>query len=373
MMREDATFYYIIWAILLMIALVERMRRHPFERGGVAFIFIVLAVIVGCRYDVGADWSNYVQLYYTGMIYDNMVERTSVEPLYELCQYVFRSLGFTHAVFFLFLSIISLCCYYKASKLLGIKYFMTVLFVYFTLVFLNYQLNVIRQGIMASFVWLSFAYRIVGNNKASIISFIIALGFHFTALAFIPIVFLANRCFSYIESLIIICVSIACLVLDVSYKILSLFPILTAIDRTSNFVTSETFHVEGGLSFGMVVMLLVFLFVYVCFKYGYKSDPRLRTLANIILFDFFFSCIFNTFSIFQERVCRVMFFSVVFLLPVMVEKLKKRSLRFVAFAVVVVYAFMAFPKTFAVHDGYSTLLPYKIDIWQLVDSGRIKY
>lgn len=369
-MKESATFYYIVWAILLMIALVERMRKRPFERGVVAFVILVLAVIVGCRYDVGADWSSYRDYYYSGILFDGGFER-SVEPLYVLCQNIFRYLGFTHAVFFTVLSVVSLCCYYKASKLLGIKYFMTVLFVYFTLVFLNYQFNVIRQGMMASFVWLAFAYRIVGNIKASVISIIVALGFHFTALAFIPIVFLANRRFSYIETAIIICTSIACLILDVSYKILSLFPILTAIDRTSNFVTSETFHVEGGLSFGMVVMLLVFLFVYVCFKDGYTNDSRLRTLANIILFDFFFSCMFNTFSIFQERVCRVMFFSLVFLLPFIVEKLKKPGLRVVAMTVIVAYALMAFPKTFAVHDdGYSTLLPYRIDLGQLFDANR---
>ena len=247
---------------------------------------------------------------------------------------------------------------------------MTVLFVYFTLVFLNYQFNVIRQGIMASFVWLAFAYRIVGNNKASVISVVVALGFHFTALAFIPIICLANRRFSYMETAIIISVSLACVILDVSYKILSLFPILTAIDRTSNFVTSETFHVEGGLSFGMVVMLLVYLFVYIYFKDDYKNDSRLRTLANIILFDFFFSCMFNTFSIFQERVCRVMFFSLVFLLPLIVEELKEPRLRVVAMIVVVAYALMAFPKTFAVHDdGYSTLLPYRIDLGQLFDAN----
>lgn len=369
-MKEDATFYYIIWAILLMIALVERMRRRPYERGVVAFIFGTLAVIVGCRYDVGADWSEYKNYYYSGIIIDRGIER-GVEPLYVLCQNIFRYLGFTHAVFFIFLSIVSLCCYYKASKLLGIKYFMTVLFVYFTLVFLSYQFNVIRQGMMASFVWLAFAYRIVGKNKASVISIVVALGFHFTALAFIPIVYLVNRRFSIIETATIVCVSFVCLFMDVSYKILSFFPILEAIDRTSYFVTSEKYHLEGGLSSGIVVMLLVFLFVYICFKDGYKNDPRLRTLANIILFDFFFSCMFNTFSIFQERVCRVLFFSMVFLLPLIVEKMKKPGIRVAAMTVVVVYALMAFPKTFAVHDdGDSTLLPYKIDLLQLFDANR---
>ena len=368
-MRDSAAFYYIIWAVLLLMALMERILKRPFGRSVVALVILILAVIVGCRYEVGADWPDYRAYYYSGIIFDGGFER-SVEPLYVLGQNIFRYLGFTHAVYFMVLSIISLCCYYKASRILEIEYFMTVLFLYFTLVFLNYQFNVIRQGMMASFVWLAFAYRIVANNRAAIICLIVALGFHYTAIAFVPIVFLADRLFSLFEITIIIVASFACLILDVSYRILSMFPILTAIDRTSNFVTSETFHVEGGFSFGLMVMLLVFLFVYICIREGYENDPRLRTLANLILFDFFFTCVFNTFSIFQERVCRVMFFSMVFLLPIIVEKIEKPLSRIVAMMVIVAYSLVAFPKTFAVHDGSSTLLPYKIDVIQLFDSNR---
>lgn len=370
-MKESPTFYYIIWTVLLIIALMERMQKHSFKRSFVAFVIGVLAVIVGCRYDVGADWLNYKEYYYSGILLDGFGFERSVEPLYVLLQNFFRYLGFTHAVFFSFLSIVSLCCYYKAAKLLGIKFFMTVFFVYFSLVFLNYQFNVIRQGMMASFVWLAFAYKTSGNYKASIISIVIALGFHFTALAFIPIVLLSNRYLSFKYVVIIVVVSFTCLILDVSYKILSLFPILTALERTSNYITSETFHVETGLSFGLILMLVVFFIVYHYFKNDYNNDSRLRTLANIILFDFLFSCIFNSFSIFQERVCRVMFFSMVFLLPLIVERIKTPSFRVIAMSVVVVYAFLAFPKTFAVHDdGYSTLLPYKIDLWQLIENKR---
>lgn len=366
----DTTFYYIVWVILLILALAERAYKRPFNKGFIAIVLVLAAFVVGCRYNVGADWVNYVNYYYTGVIIDGGFER-NVEPLYVFLQTIFHGLGFTHAVFFMFLSLISLCCYYKASKLLGIEYFMTVFFVYFSLVFLNYQFNVIRQGMMASFVWLAFAYKTNGNIKASIISIVIALGFHFTALAFIPVMFICNRRFSLIEVGIIVVLSFSCLLLDVSYKILAFFPVLETIDRTSNFVTSETFHVEGGLNFGMIVMLLVFLFVYIFFKSEYKNEPRMRMLANIILFDFLLSCVFNTFSIFLERVCRVLFFSMVFLLPLVVQELKKPTLKSIAMTVIIVYTLMAFPKTFAIHDdGYSTLLPYKIDLWQLVDSGR---
>lgn len=374
-MREDATFYYIVWVILLVLALIERAQKRPFGKGFVALVFFIAAIIVGCRYEVGADWAGYLQHYYTGVEYysgdyNKGIEK-SVEPLYAFFRYIFYSFGLSHAVFFIFLSLVSMYCYYKASKLLGIKFFMTVFFVYFSLVFLNYQFNVIRQGMMASFVWLAFAYKTVDNIKGSLISIAIALGFHYTALAFIPLVFLADRRFPIIEIAIIVGLSFACLIMDVSYRILSFFPILTVLDRTANFVTSETFHIEGGLDFGMIVMLAVFFFVYLYFKGGYKQDSHLRMLANVILFDFLLSCIFNTFNIFQERVCRVLFFSMVFLLPLIVEKFKKPGFKVIAMTVVIAYAFLTFPKTFAVHDdGYSTLLPYKIDLFQIFNGDK---
>lgn len=365
-MRESASFYYIVWGIILILALYERYIKRPYRQEFVAIILMISAVIVGCRYRVGADWANYVQFYYSGSIIGNDGYERGVEPLYVFAQTIFHGLGLTHAVFFFFLSIVTLGCYYKASKLLGIKYFMTVFFIYLSLVFLNYQFNVIRQGVMAAFVWLAFAYKANGKYRACIVSLLIALGFHYTTIAFVPFIFLGDRRFSIFEVLVITMLSFTCLILDVSYKILSLFPILMVLDRTSNFVTSETFYVEGGLSFGMIVMLIVFLFVYIFFRKEYVSNPRLRMLANMILFDFMLSCMFNTFSILQERVCRVMFFSMVFLLPLIVEKIKKSEVRAIAMTIIVIYAFSAYIKTFAIHDdGYSTLLPYEIELSQL--------
>lgn len=359
--------------MLLVLTLFERVQKRPFSREIVSIVFIIAAVIVGCRYDVGADWHAYVDSYYQGAMLDDRtgLDRT-IEPIYAFCQKVFCYLGFTHAVFFVFLSFVSLFCYYKASRLLGIKYFMTVFFVYFSLVFLNYQLNVIRQGVMASFIWLAFAYKCADNNKAALISTVTAIGFHFTAIAFIPFVFIANKYFSIKIVSLIIGVSFVCYLLDVSYKILSLFPFLQTLERTSNFVTSETFHVETGFTFGMILMLVAFFIVYHYFKCDYKNDSGMRMLANMILFDFLLTCMFNSFSIFQERVCRVLFFSMVFLLPLIIEKNRKPLFRNIALTVVIVYAFLAFPKTFAVHDGYSTLLPYRIDLSQMFD-GYKKY
>ena len=205
---------------------------------------------------------------------------------------------------------------------------------------------------MAAFVWLAFAYKANGKYRACIVSLLIALGFHYTTIAFVPFIFLGDRRFSIFEVLVITMLSFTCLILDVSYKILSLFPILMVLDRTSNF--------------GMIVMLIVFLFVYIFFRKEYVSNPRLRMLANMILFDFMLSCMFNTFSILQERVCRVMFFSMVFLLPLIVEKIKKSEVRAIAMTIIVIYAFSAYIKTFAIHDdGYSTLLPYEIELSQL--------
>lgn len=101
-MRESASFYYIVWGILSALALYERSFKYPFRGKFVAGLFVVAAIIVGCRYRVGADWANYVQFYYNGSIIGNDGYERGVEPLYVFAQTIFHGLGLTHAVFFFF-------------------------------------------------------------------------------------------------------------------------------------------------------------------------------------------------------------------------------------------------------------------------------
>lgn len=371
-MKEDATFYYIAWVIVLIIAIIERIRKRPFNNTLITIIFMVAAVIVACRVEVGADWDHYKFLFYNGYDTSGRGEGT-IEPIFMLARNFFCNFGFTHAVFFLFLSLLSLIAIRKAAELFGIKFFMTVFLVYYSMFFLNYQFNIVRHGVMASFVWLSFAYKARGKIKASIIAIVIALGFHLTALIFIPFLFFLDKRIPKSVVLGILGVALLTYYLQLSTRIISFFPILAELERTASFVTSENFVKDFKLDIGSLIQVFLFLFLYIKYSYSYKNNSSFRLLVNSLLFNFLLVCILSAFYAIISRICNALFMTVIFLLPLYIEMLRRPIDRLVAESIIVFYLFFSsLPKAFVVQeDGKSEMLPYKFEIRQLVDKNAI--
>ncbi len=369
-MKEDATFYYIVWFIVLLLALTERIRKKPFNNTVITAVFIVAAIIVACRVEVGADWSNYKFFFYNG--YEEVGNRDAslIDPLFMLIRNIFYNLGFTHAYFFFVLSFVSLFAIRKAADLFGVKFFMTVFLVYYSMFFLNYQFNIVRHGVMASLIWLSFAYKSKGEIKAAIVSAIAALGIHIVALLFIPFLFLLNRKFSKPFVFIILAVSYLAFYLHFSGRIISLFPILSVLDRTATYVNSERYTQNVGLTIGSQIQVFLFVFLFLKYKALYDNSLGLRFLLNAVLFYFLLLCLLNSFSAIVSRVCNVFFMTMVFLLPLYLELLRKQINRITVVSLVVCYMLLSLPKTFSIkEDGYSEMLPYRFEIMQLIEKN----
>lgn len=369
-MKEDATFYYIVWTILLIIALTEHIRKKPFNNSIITAVFMMSAVIVACRVEVGADWSNYKFFFYNG--YEEVGNRDAslIDPLFMLIRNIFYYLDFTHAFFFFVLSLASLFAIHKAADLFGVKYFMIAFLVYYSMFFLNYQFNIVRHGVMASFIWLSFAYKSKGEIKAAIVSALAALGIHIVALIFIPCLFLLNKKFSKPFVFFILVVSYLAFFLHFSERIISLFPILSLLDRTATYVNSERYTQDVGLTIGSQILVFLFVFLYFKYKALYNNSSGFRILLNAVLFYFLLLCFLNSFSAIVSRVCNVFFMTMVFLLPLFLELLRKQINRIAVVSLVVCYTLLTLPKTFSIkEDGYSEMLPYRFEIMQLIEKN----
>ncbi|MFT0207324.1 EpsG family protein [Bacteroides thetaiotaomicron] len=61
-------------------------------------------------------------------------------------------------VFFIILSLISFVVLFIVIRRIGCGYIYLPILLYFCLFFCQFQLNIVRHGIMASFVWLAFSY-----------------------------------------------------------------------------------------------------------------------------------------------------------------------------------------------------------------------
>lgn len=368
-MKEDATFYFIVWAILLIVALLERLRKKPFNTLFITVVLMMAAVIVACRVEVGADWDSYKFIFYNG--YDvTGRDSTIIEPIFMLIRSLFFYLGFTHAVFFIFLSIVSLFAIRKAAELYGVKFFMTVFLAYYSMFFLSYQFNIVRHGLMASFVWLSFAFKSKGEIRAAVISIVVATGFHYLALFFVPFLFLLDRKISKPIALTILAISYLAYFGDVSSRVMTSFPFLFEMERVAALVSQEEHIMNRGLPIGSQIQVFLFLLLFFKYNASYKTHPGLRILVNSLLLNFLILCSLNSFYAILSRLWNVLLMANIFLLPLFIEKLKKPTSRLVVESLFFVYMFISLPKTFAIHeDGYSEMLPYKFDIGQLFDKN----
>ncbi|MFT0334817.1 EpsG family protein [Bacteroides thetaiotaomicron] len=115
--------------------------------------------MVGFRYNIGADWETYV------IIYNRQIPslldpeyRILMEPLFWILGSLCKTLGLSYACFFIILSLISFVVLFIVIRRIGCGYIYLPILLYFCLFFCQFQLNIVRHGIMASFVWLAFSY-----------------------------------------------------------------------------------------------------------------------------------------------------------------------------------------------------------------------
>ena len=322
-------------------------------------------MIVACRENVGSDWLNYVNYYNHG--FTDTKSSGQFEYLFAFLRNLSYSIGFTHAGFFFIVSFLSLWVIYKASKLLRIKYFMIVFLIYYSMYFLNYQINIVRHGAMASFVWLGFAYKSKNDDKKSLLSMVLASGFHISALIFVPLLFIINKRINKKWVTIIILTSFTCVFLGLSQRILAFFPFLALFDRTAGYMSDAMYEDAMGLSLGNVFNLFIFLFVYIRYNDKYHSDANVRVLLNSVLLSFALISAFNAFGMIT-RICSSMNMAIIFLFPYIMNKLMHRKLIRICFSVITyLYILMHLNKALQENQelGYSEMIPYVFNLYQL--------
>lgn len=355
-----------MWALVLILAIIERARIKPFSKPFIGLVILIAALIVACRVSVGTDWETYVTFYYSGINLSSPIG--TMEPGFTLIRFICYHLGLTHAVFFLVVSLISLIIYYEVSRMLGIRYFMTVLFVYVSIFFSNHQFSLVRHGLAVSIIWLAIAFLINGKVIKALITVIIASSIHMMAVFYIPFIFLLNKQLSKKNVFIMIAFSFICIFAQLSQKIISSFSFLYNIDRVIGYLTSSNFVVDRGLSLGSLFLIVNFVFFYFYFQNYYKDDSRYRIILNALFWCFVLTGVLNAFAAIITRVCNVLYVAYIFAIPLISENIKKRDLRLIFNVIMLLYLTFIFPKTFSFREetGESTLLPYRFDTEQLI-------
>lgn len=149
------------------------------------FTFLVIWIMSSLRIDIGTDYVNYITLYErmmsSGYIYD-----FKTEPLYYAVSAVSDLFGGGTVMMFSIMAFMTLLPIYLLKDK---TYFSILLFAYICVLFLP-SLSLIRQAAAVSFLIPATLSLINGDKKLSLLLVVMASGFHYSALLFIPFIFL---------------------------------------------------------------------------------------------------------------------------------------------------------------------------------------
>ena len=358
------TFYWSLWAFFFILSLFWNNKNYTQNYKILALVIIILALITGGREYVGADWETYKSFYLTGIADDKSSGKT--ELLFQLLRDVSYYIGLSYGMFCSIVALLSLSILIKALKLFEIKNCYIGFLVYLSLFFCNYQFNIIRHGVMASFILLGVAYLSKGDKRKALISVTVGCGFHLTGLIFIPLFFIIGKAFSRKWCLIVVALSFVFFITDLSGKIMAAFPFLALIDRVSGYVDTDQ-EESYKLSIGTIGFLLIAVYTILFRKKDYYNNIGLRIATNMVLISFIVFCSLNAFSAIVQRLGNLFNLGVIVVIPYYWQNTWKLSSKIVVRSLIIAYLALYYPKTWNVPNekGEYSMLPFKTDITNL--------
>lgn len=325
------------------------------------FCFLLfLVILVVFRDGIGADYSTYV------MHFQNTSDITKLtasdflllEPGYVILSAVLRYL---HAPFemlsFLLLIIIILNfkrVFSSFSTNVALSFFL-----YVSLFFLSFNFNVIRHGVMVTFVWNACSYWLDNKKACAIILLILGALFHVLSLTFlliIPICCFSKRYPIYIYVLVLIVSFFIAKYPDLVLQIFDmlLLPFVGTDNRLAFYLSGG--H-EGELN-DVSFSIGLFFNIFVCFISLFCfTDKKRFFLSNMLFVGIVSFLIFNSFGALSQRLASVCYVANIFLVPALISQIRIPKWRFCFFLFAILYGILMFWRDLTKETGY--YIPYQ--------------
>lgn len=361
--------YIFIGVLLFFLSLLYHRHLITDHNALLFFIIAFLSIfIIGCRYNIGTDWSNYVDYYYSGIAVDKADGKN--EFIFQLIRNIFSYLGFTHAYFFAVLSFFSLTVLIIASKNFGVRNIYLVFLVYYCLVFCNYQFNIVRHGLLTSCVMLSYSYKAIDKNKFAFIWALIGCGFHSVGFLFLLLLFIIDSKLKRKYVCLLLGLSFVFYLLGIGQKIISAIPFLGLIDRLAGYTDLDQRGEDGyGISIGLLFNIGLFIYLYF-FKQKelYWKSSKVRILLNCLLLGIICSLTLNVFGAIVSRISNLFNTSLIFIWPLLFQELRNRLPKYILGIFFLTYLYLFFQRSIQENPitHTSDMYPYQMRVEQLV-------
>lgn len=218
------------------------------------------------------------------------------------------------------------------------------LIMYFTGIFLTFDMGVIRQGIAISLFLCVVDCCKQDKKIAALILIVISCFFHISSLIYIPVVFIGKKRFS--RKMIYISIAIVSVVFffDISgiiMKLLSMTGISVLTSKVEYYSTFFTGNINGSY-----IKRIIFLVLFTEFfqRKGFENDLDVLTFNSYYL-SVFFMALFSSIDILGGRGVTAYYFMQSFLLATMYKKVNGKFWRVIIACLCIVLSLYAMKNT----------------------------
>jgi len=247
------------------------------------YIGIILILFSGLRYMYGLDYNSYKGLYFS-----TNPSFSSIEFLFSKFMLVIKSLSNQNYYIFIFINafiaILTKIFFIKKNT----RYFFLSIFIYFTVIFLVYDLGLLRQSLAMGIISIGFLFDEKDKN-ISFIFYVIAVFVHITSII-ILFVFLFYKIipkFHYNNCLIIILLILAYLIGNFILPIY-INDIMNKLINSEYLLWKINFYLNNYPNTGISLNLIRgFFIIFLILNSNIKNKFTIYYILGLIIYSFF--------------------------------------------------------------------------------------
>lgn len=328
--------YALIFILLIFaqsISALTEFKYNNLEKGYFILISLTLIFIAAFRDGIGYDFFSYEKIYNYIHVYQMGMKDLNIETgYYFLMKYSnsYITLVVISSSVAIFLKLIFI---YKYSE----NKFMSLL-LYFSGVFIMFDMGVIRQGIAIAIALISIKYIKEKSFMKFMLIIILSSFFHISSLVFIPLYFIANKSLNRWHYYIVASIVLILSFLDMSSLIVNISNVIP-IDLVKTKVTYYSSIYTGDSTISLIKKV-IFLVIFV---ESYKRFNISDSLSYIFLNGYFLSIIymgiFSGIDIIGGRGPYGLYFMQIFIFPILFRNSKNTYYKLGIYIIVIALSY----------------------------------
>ncbi|MGU8596370.1 EpsG family protein [Clostridium perfringens] len=324
--------YYIIAGSMVFVSFIDILTNYRFEKKNKIYFYIfsiIIFLLAAIRRGIGYDYYHYYDIF-EKINYGVPNELINIEPLYYYLNRVIDNFNFLIIIIAIIGVLIKSIIIYKFSydKILS-------LLIYFTGIYMMYDIGVIRQGISLTFALISIPFILERKKIKFIICILIGFMFHKSIIVFFPLYFLNYKSLKrktiYISSIFILFISfsgINKLICDLIKKL--------PIDFLQEKVAYYSIITTGNINISIVKRVLFLIIFFEFYKYLNLNNKLENIFLNGYFLSVLFMALFSYIPIIGGRGTASLYMLQIFIFSTIVYKLKNKRLKLIVFFTIVI-------------------------------------